>query len=100
MPALRHENEKGSSFVKFDGIELGPAGEFVLLIDAKTKLATFNVGTERELMQTIRRVESALQQNPGYKVIYKFPNARAAARGAPLFVVEGIESIQIRVRGK
>ncbi|MGV3346951.1 hypothetical protein ACGVWS_14845 [Enterobacteriaceae bacterium LUAb1] len=82
VPALRYNNSnaKGVNFVKFDGIELNANGQTVLLIDAKTKLAIWSESTRREVIKTLRRVELALQQNPEYKVVYEFPDAKTRAQ--------------------
>ena len=67
VPALRFDNpnEKGVNYVKFDGIEKAPDGSTVLLIDAKTKMATFNDGAVRDTVASLERVKGALEQNPG-----------------------------------
>jgi len=79
VSALRYDNpkEKGLDFIKFDGIEDGPNGT-ALLIDAKTKLATWNSGAQNSVMSTLERVDAALKDNPEFKVIYEFPNAKMA----------------------
>jgi len=66
----------GVSFIKFDGIEKAADGSTILLIDAKTKLAIWSPSTQQSVENTLRRVEAALIQNPGYKVVYEFPNAK------------------------
>ncbi|MGV3346949.1 hemagglutinin repeat-containing protein [Bordetella sp. LUAb4] len=78
VPALRYNNSnaKGVNFVKFDGIQHDADGKTVLLIDAKTKLATWSASTQRAVIKTIRRVEEALNQNPGFRVVYEFPNTK------------------------
>ncbi|WP_233239092.1 hypothetical protein [Bordetella sp. LUAb4] len=89
MPALRYNNSnaKGVNFVKFDGIELDTDGKTVLLLDAKTKLAIWSKSTQRSLMKSLERVGTALKQNPGYKVVYEFPNVKAEAQ-ARLFILD------------
>lgn len=79
VPALRYDNPGGVNYIKFDGVEQAVDGTKVLLIDAKTKLAIWSPATQEEVRKTLRRVESALKQNPGYKVVYEFPNARVEA---------------------
>lgn len=77
VPALRYENSLGGvNYVKFDGYALNAAGELTL-IDSKTKLAIWSESTQRDVLATLKRVESALEQNPGVKVVYEFPNAVA-----------------------
>ncbi|MBR8656524.1 hemagglutinin repeat-containing protein, partial [Achromobacter sp. Marseille-Q0513] len=82
VPALRYNNPKldGINFVKFDGIEKAADGSAVLLIDAKTKLAIWNQAAQESVLSTLRRVRTAVEQNPGYKVIYEFPNAKVEAQ--------------------
>ncbi|ANH36054.1 adhesin (plasmid) [Ralstonia solanacearum] len=84
VPALRYDNPNtnGVNFVKFDGIEKAADGTNVLLIDAKTKLATWSSSTQASVVDTLKRVEAALAQNPGYKVVYEFPNDKVARQAA------------------
>ena len=84
VPALRYNNPKldGINFVKFDGIEKAADGSTVLLIDAKTKLAIWNQAAQESVLKTLDRVRSAVQQNPGYKVVYEFPNAKVEAQAS------------------
>ena len=102
VPALRFDNpkEKGVNYVKFDGIEKAPDGSTVLLIDAKTKIATFNDGAVRDTVASLERVKGALEQNPGFKVVYEFPNQKAAD-SAKQFLrdVKMTDVIGVRVRG-
>ncbi|WP_434991194.1 hypothetical protein, partial [Xanthomonas melonis] len=103
VPALRYTNpnEKGVNFVKFDGLEKGPNGDSILLIDAKTKLAIWNESTQSSVLDTMRRVKSALQQNPGYKVVYEFPSAKAEAQARKFIRDSGYNDfVSTRVRGQ
>ncbi|MCD0244373.1 hypothetical protein JWH11_00840 [Xanthomonas melonis] len=103
VPALRYTNpnDKGVNFVKFDGVEKGPDGNSILLIDAKTKLAIWNESTQSSVLDTMRRVKSALQQNPGYKVVYEFPNAKVEAQARKFIRDSGYNDfVSTRVRGQ
>lgn len=82
MPALRYTNpnDKGVNFVKFDGIEATVDGSSIMLIDAKTKLAIWSPSTQKSVMDTLQRVKAAVDQNPGYKVVYEFPNQKVEAQ--------------------
>lgn len=82
VPALRYNNSssQGVNFVKFDGIEKAADGSTILLIDAKTKMAIWNQAARESVLKTLDRVRSAVEQNPGYKVIYEFPNAKVEAQ--------------------
>ncbi len=102
VPALRFDNpnEKGANYVKFDGIEKAPDGSTVLLIDAKTKMATFNDGAVRDTVASLERVKGALDQNPGFKVVYEFPNQDAADAAKQFLLNNGMDNvIRVRVRG-
>ncbi|WP_232520322.1 hemagglutinin repeat-containing protein [Ralstonia solanacearum] len=101
VPALRYDNPNtnGVNFVKFDGIEKAADGTNVLLIDAKTKLATWSSSTQASVVDTLKRVEAALAQNPGYKVVYEFPNAKVARQAAEFIKTTPYPNVvSIRVR--
>ncbi|NIK43883.1 hypothetical protein FHY10_002178 [Xanthomonas arboricola] len=103
VPALRYTNpnENGVNFVKFDGVEKGADGNSVLLIDAKTKLAIWNGSTQKSVNDTLLRVKSAVQQNPGYKVVYEFPNAKVEAEARKFIRDSGYDSfVSTRVRSQ
>jgi len=101
VPALRYDNPNASgvNFVKFDGIEAGADGTSVLLIDAKTKLAIWNDSTQAAVNETLARVAAELKQNPGYKVVYEFPNEAVAAQArAYIKRQEYSNVVSVRVR--
>ncbi|WP_160165266.1 hypothetical protein [Xanthomonas phaseoli] len=103
VPALRYTNpnEKGLNFIKFDGIEKGSGGESILLIDAKRKLAIWNDSAQNSVIDTLQRVKSAVQQNPGYKVVYEFPNAQVEMEARAFIKERGYNDIvSTRVRGQ
>ena len=79
VPALRYDNAnpKGVDYIKFDGIEVGSDGSNILLVDAKRQLPLWNNSAKDDLLATFVKIESALRQNPGYRVMYEFPNERA-----------------------
>jgi len=95
VPALRYTNpnEKGVNFVKFDGIETAVDGSSVMLIDAKTKLAIWSPSTQKSVLDTLQRVKSAVDQNPGYKVVYEFPNQKVEAQAKAFIRSNGFDSI-------
>ena len=86
-PALRFDNNvtNGNNYIRFDGIERSADGQGIVLIDRKLKLADFNDGARRSTEQTFERVAAAVRQNPGYQVVYEFPNA-ATRRAADIFI--------------
>jgi filamentous hemagglutinin len=86
-PALRYDNTvtNGRNYIRFDGIERSADGQGIVLIDRKLKLADFNQGAIRSTEQTFARVAAAVRQNPGYQVVYEFPNA-ATRRAADIFI--------------
>lgn len=101
VPALRYNNpnDKGVNFVKFDGVERGADGSSVLLIDAKTKLAIWSPSTQKSVMDTLQRVKSAVDQNPGYKVVYEFPNVKVEAQAKAFIRANGFgEIVSTRTR--
>jgi len=101
VPALRYNNpnDKGVNFVKFDGVERGADGSSILLIDAKTKLAIWSPSTQKSVMDTLQRVKSAVDQNPGYKVVYEFPNVKVEAQAKAFIRANGFgEIVSTRTR--
>lgn len=95
VPALRYTNpnDKGVNFVKFDGIEATVDGSSVMLIDAKTKLAIWSPSTQKSVMDTLQRVKAAVEQNPGYKVVYEFPNQKVEAQAKAFIRYNGFDKI-------
>jgi filamentous hemagglutinin len=103
VPALRFDNPNpnGVNYVKFDGIEKAVDGSNILLIDAKTKLAIWSPSTQSSVLDTLRRVDAALAQNPGFKVVYEFPNAKVAAEAQKFIqTTPYTNTVTIRVRNK
>jgi filamentous hemagglutinin len=101
VPALRYDNPNtgGVNFVKFDGIEANPGGGTTFLIDAKTKLAIWSPSTQESVVNTLERVGAALAQNPGFTVIYEFPNAAVAdAASKFLRTTKYADTVTVRVR--
>jgi filamentous hemagglutinin len=80
-PALRYRNSnaKGFNFIKFDAATVSDAGVALIVKDAKTKLAIFSKGSTNSVKGTLKRVKEALEQNPGFKVIYEFPTEKEAS---------------------
>jgi hypothetical protein len=101
VPALRYDNpnERGVNFIKFDGVETAKDGSMLLLLDAKIKLPLWSDSTKREILNTMQRVKTAIEQNPGYKVVYEFPNAKVERQAAE-FIRESLfdDIVTTRVR--
>ena len=80
--AIRHLTDwfEGGEEDPDDGVHnlAGAIACVAILIDAKMKLPLGNPSAERDLLQSLDRVESALRQNPEFKVIYEFPDAKSA----------------------
>ena len=104
VPALRYNNTtspNGKNYIKFDGIEKAPDGTTIMLIDAKKQLPTWNKGAMDQLGKTLDRVDSALKQNPEFKVVYEFPNNKAADNARKFLKDKDLSHVvQIRVRGE
>jgi filamentous hemagglutinin len=76
-------------------------GSHYLIIDAKTKLAVWSEESQRKVFTTMKRVKSALRQNPGFKAVYEFPNQKVADEAIDFIRDEEFsESIKVRVRQK
>ncbi|WP_338979799.1 pre-toxin TG domain-containing protein [Fusobacterium nucleatum] len=78
VPALRYDNPntRGMNFIKFDGIEVENGVTY--LIDAKTDVPYWSKSGMEKIKGTLGRISEAKKQNPGIRVIYKFPNETAA----------------------
>ncbi len=90
VPAIRFDNPnpRGYNFAKFDGIE----ADGVTLIDRKTSLTT-----KSKQLQSLQRVSIALKQNPDFKLVFEFPNQKAADRALDILIKQNITNINIRV---
>lgn len=100
VPALRYTNDvtSGLNYIKFDGIEQTAQGT-ALLIDAKTKLAIWSETTQASVASTLSRVDKALRDNPGFTVVYEFPNAKVAQQAAEFINARGFgDVVKVRVR--
>jgi hypothetical protein len=100
-PALRYVNgnERGRHFIKFDGVEKAADGKGLLLIDAKTKLAAWTPRQQNYLNSTFRRIQSALAQNPDFRVVYEFPDEKAMLEARRFIEGNGFQDIiGVRVR--
>ncbi|PKV10537.1 hypothetical protein XpruCFBP8354_22960 [Xanthomonas prunicola] len=61
----------------------------------------WNGSTQKSVNDTLRRVKSAVQQNPGYKVVYEFPNAKVEAEARKFIRDSGYDSfVSTRVRSQ
>ena len=98
-PALRYDNTvtNGNNYIRFDGIERTADGQGIILIDRKLKLADFNRGAIASTERTFQRVAEAVRQNPGYQVVYEFPNAAVAQRARNFINDRGLGNV-IKVR--
>lgn len=100
VPALRYTNDvtSGLNYIKFDGIEQTAHGAN-LLIDAKTKLAIWSDATQASVASTLSRVDKALRDNPGFTVVYEFPNTKVAQQAADFINARGFgDVVKVRVR--
>ena len=100
VPALRYTNyvTSGLNYIKFDGIEQTAQGT-TLLIDAKTKLAIWSDATQASVASTLSRVDKALRDNPGFTVVYEFPNAKVAQQATEFINARGFgDVVKVRVR--
>ena len=103
VPALRYNNPnpRGMDFVKFDGYEVLPNGQTMLLIDAKMRLPLWSEGGRAKIVETLQRVQAALNQNPGFRVVYEFPDEASKLEAIDFINKAGFsKDIQIRVREK
>ena len=103
VPALRYNNPnpRGMDFVKFDGYEVLPNGQTMLLIDAKMRLPLWSEGGRTKIVETLQRVQAALDQNPGFRVVYEFPDEASKLEAIDFIDKAGFsKDIQIRVREK
>lgn len=64
-----------------------------MLIDAKAKLSVWSPSTQKSVLDTLQRVKSAVDQNPGYKVVYEFPNQKVEAQAKAFIRSNGFDSI-------
>ncbi len=90
VPALRYDNTNpnGHNFIKLDGFEINGN----VLIDRKTNLTTF-----KKQIVTLQRMDKAIKQNPEYKVIYEFPNQKAADKASEILKRNRIDNIEVRI---
>jgi filamentous hemagglutinin len=97
VPALRFDNTNpaGHNFVKFDGFEGN-----TLLIDAKTRLLTFESQGRVIIPQAedLRRMNEALRQNPEFRGVIEFPDEAARAQAEEILNGLGLNNIETRVR--
>ncbi|MDY0872754.1 hypothetical protein SMD31_12500 [Dongia rigui] len=79
-PALRFDNPnpRGLSFIRFDSAFAAADNSHTVLVDSKTKLATWSKRTQKKTLNTLERVKHAVIQNPGHKVMYEFDSEEAA----------------------
>lgn len=99
--ALRYQNpnNRGNNFIKFDVAGLAEDGKTIELVDTKTKLAIWSAGAQGTTSATLKRVQSALDQNPGYRVVYEFPNERAAKEAREYIRANGFAKyVAVRVK--
>ena len=87
--------------VKFDGYEVLPDGQTMLMIDSKVRLPLWSEGGRAKIVETLQRVQSALNQNPGFRVVYEFPDEASKLEAIDFINKAGFsKDIQIRVREK
>ncbi len=80
IPALRYDNSnpRGMNFIKFDGIEV--IDDQTYLIDAKRNVSYWNESAMKNFGKTLRRINTAKEQNPEIKIVYEFPDEKAKNR--------------------
>ena len=103
VPALRYNNPnpRGMDFVKFDGYEVLPDGQTMLMIDSKVRLPLWSEATQGKMIETMQRVKEALDQNPGFRVVYEFPDEASRREAFRFIQQQGFDKvIGTRVRGQ
>ena len=87
--------------VKFDGYEVLPDGQTMLMIDSKVRLPLWSESTRSKSLETLRRVKTALDQNPGFRAMYEF-SSEASRQEALQFIRDNgfSEVMKTRVRGQ
>lgn len=103
VPALRYNNPnpRGMDFVKFDGYEVLPNGQTMLLIDAKMWLPFWSEATQGKMIETMQRVSEAVKQNPRFRVVYEFPDEASRREASRFIQQQGFDKfIGTRVRGQ
>lgn len=103
VPALRYNNSnpRGMDFVKFDGYEVLPDGQTMLMIDSKVRLPLWSEATQGKMIETMQRVKEALDQNPGFRVVYEFPDEASRREASRFIQQQGFDKvIGTRVRGQ
>ena len=103
VPALRYNNSnpRGMDFVKFDGYEVLPDGQTMLMIDSKVRLPLWSEATQGKMIETMQRVKEALDQNPGFRVVYEFPDEASRREAFRFIQQQGFDKvIGTRVRGQ
>ena len=103
VPALRYNNPnpRGMDFVKFDGYEVLPDGQTMLMIDSKVRLPLWSEATQGKMIETMQRVKEALDQNPGFRVVYEFPDEASRREASRFIQQQGFDKvIGTRVRGQ
>lgn len=101
--ALRYvnPNKRGRNFIKFEVSGVSPDGKYIELVDAKTKLAIWSRGAQETTAATLRRVKSALDQNPGYRVVYEFADEMLADEAREFIQRFGFKNyVTVRVRAQ
>jgi filamentous hemagglutinin len=80
VPALRYENSSPTdrNFIRFDAAEMSKDGVTLIIKDAKKKMAILFGGMQETTLDDLRRVREAVMQNPGFKVVYEFPDEKEA----------------------
>ena len=88
-------------FVKFDGYEVLPDGQTMLMIDSKVRLPLWSEATQGKMIETMQRVKEALDQNPGFRVVYEFPDEASRREAFRFIQQQGFDKvIGTRVRGQ
>jgi hypothetical protein len=97
-PALRYDNPnpRGYNYIRFDSAYVPEGQNYTVLVDSKTKLAIWSKETQKKTVATLERAKRAVQQNPGYRLMYEF-DTEEAAEEARIFIRDNKFSAYVQV---
>jgi hypothetical protein len=97
-PALRYDNPnpRGYNYIRFDSAYVPQGQNYTVLVDSKTKLAIWSKETQKKTVATLERAKRAVQQNPGYRLMYEF-DTEEAAEEARIFIRDNKFSAYVQV---
>jgi RHS repeat-associated protein len=96
-PPASLKGGKRNPFIRFDAVDPSDAQ---LLIDRKTSIVRFSTSRGPMIPQAsrIRETILALDQNPGFRVVYEFPDAAAARSARSILRELGVADPRLTVR--